>query len=89
MGKLMLMSDATEPLKLRIDYDRIIEVFDALGYANFDEYKYPGTHAGYTTGTVIDPNTSKLTYGVIRGIARISDEEYTVMTIDEFIKMYP
>lgn len=89
MGKLMLTSNSTERVKARIDYERIMEVFDAMGYANFDEYKYPVTCAGYTTGTVIDPNTVKMTKGVIRGIVRKSDEDYTVMTIDEFIRMYP
>jgi hypothetical protein len=100
MGKLMLTSTATEqwlgcngntaePAKSRIDYNKIIEVFKSMGYPSFDEYRFPIYGFGYTIGIVMDPNTNKMTNGVIKGIARKSDEEYTVMTIDEFIKMYP
>lgn len=89
MGKLMLTSDATEPIKSRIDDDRITETFDSMGYPNFDGYYFPINGFGYTVGIVMNPNTNKMTDGVIKGIARKFDEKYTVMTIDEFIKMYP
>lgn len=89
MGKLMLTSNTTERVKTRIDYERIIDVFDAMGYPSFDEYHFPIYGFGYTTGIVMDPNTNKLIPGVIKGILRASDKDYTVMTIDEFIRMYP